>query len=322
MIAFGPFLTRSEPPDFCGEKFAYTGYSMEMVVDSELYMLPIYRDVSHLNGQYASFDDFYFPEPRHGWPVDFKYRWVHERQTHSDLLVGISPVLKEVFRTLKPAITLEDFLREFRSLIPVSTNREPGWLHKPNGVVNLTDKLSADGYTVAGIMCYGTRLTVDIAWSFGDDYQGWQNIAAAHMDFRPRCGELNDGKWSRHGWRERIEDHFYNRFEAIAPGKPIECFRSEEDIHNLLSHFEWTPTTRHNAHQIREMRVELIKSASHLWESPRDLAALLQKEELYSQNTSVHQIVKFLPSLVKEAGAGGSANGKSATTSSICERSI
>ena len=217
------------------------------------------------------------------------------------MLVGISPVLKEVFRTLKPAIKLEDFLREFRSLIPVSTNREPGRIYKPNCLVNLTDELASQGYTVADIISYGTRLTVDIAWSFADDYPGWQNIAAAHMDFRPRCGKLNDGKWSRHGWRERIEDHFYNRFEAIQPNKPIECFRSEDDIENLLSHFEWTPTTRHSAQEIREKRIELVNSSHHLWGMPKELAELLQREGLYSQSTSLHQIVKFLPSLMKEA---------------------
>lgn len=142
MIVFGPFLTLSEHPDLIIDGFAHTGYSMELVADGEHHMLPIYRDVSHLNGQYASFDDFYFPEPRHGWPVDFRFRGIHEKQKRSGLFVGIS-LLKEVFHALKPAIKLQDFLREFRSLIPVSSNREPGWLYKPNCAVNLTDELTA-----------------------------------------------------------------------------------------------------------------------------------------------------------------------------------
>lgn len=301
MIAFGPFLTRSEQPDLQIERFTHTGYSMELVVDGEHHLTPIYRDVSHMNGQYSSFDDFYFPEPQHGWPVDFRFRGIHERHAHTGLLVAISPLLKEIFHALKPAIKLEDFLREFRSLIPVSTNREPGRIYKPNRVVNLTDELASQGYTVADIISYGTRLTVDIAWSFADDYPGWQNIAAAHMDFRPRCGKLNDGKWSRHGWRERIEDHFYNRFEAIQPNKPIECFRSEEDIENLLTHFDWTPTTRHSEQEIRQMRVEFVNKSRQLWETPKELAAALQRAELYSRSTSLHQIVKFLSSLMEEA---------------------
>lgn len=311
MIVFGPFLTRSEHPDLHFERFAHTGFSMELVADGEHHMIPIYRDVSHMDGEYASFDDFYFPEPQHGWPVDFTLRCVHERQTGTGLLVGISPLLKEVFRTLGTSITLEEFLREFRSLIPVSASREPGWLHKPTCPVNLTEKLAAEGFTVAGIMSYGVTLTVEVAWSFQDDYQGWQNISAGQMGFRPRCGKLNDGKWCRHGWRERIEDHFYQRFEAIAPERPIECFRTAQDLENLLSHFEWTPTTRHSTGEIREMRVDFVRSARHLWESPRELAELLQKEDLYSQNTGIHQIVKFLPSLMTEAGASGSLQGKS-----------
>jgi hypothetical protein len=117
-----------------------------------------------------------------------------------------------------------------------------------------------------------------------------------------------------------IEDHFSGRFEVVAPDKPIECFRSEEDIVALLSHFEWTPTTRHTALEIWEMRIAMAKSAAHLWDSPRELAVLLHQEWLYSQNTGIHQIVKFLPSLVQEAGAGGSAYGDSTAAESTPRR--
>lgn len=301
MIVFGPFLTRSEHPDFLADELAHTGYSMELVAYDEHHMLPIYRHAGYLNDRNATFDDFYIPEPHNGWPVDFRFQSVHAKQKHSGLFVGISPLLREVFQTLRPATNLEEFLREFRSLIPVSSSRQPGSSYKPNCTVNLTETLAASGYNVASIMSYGTGLSVDIAWSFSDAYPGWQNIAAAHMDFRPRCGILNEGKWIRPRWRTRIEDHFYNRFEAVQPRKPIDCFRTEQDIENLLSHFEWTLTTRHSEAEIRKMRVELVLSTRQLWESPKELAALLQKECLYAESTSIHQIVKFLPSLLAEA---------------------
>ena len=322
MIAFGPFLTRSENPDIHIEGFSHTGYSMELVVDGEHHLLPIYREASYMNGLYASFKDFYFPEPEIGWPVEFTYRGLHEKCTSSRKLVSISPFLMEVFRTLKPGMRLEDFLRDFRALIPISANHDPGWLYEPTCVVELTEALTSEGFTVAGIMSYGTSLKVDIAWCFRDDYQGWQRIDAGRMEFRPRSGRLNDGKWNRLIWRECIEDHFDSHFEAIAPKKPIECFRTENDIQNLLSHFEWTPTTRNSEQEIREMRVELVKSARHLWESPKDLAALLKKEGLYSQSTSLHQIMKFLPSLMKEVGGDGFDHSKSVTTSSTCGMSL
>jgi hypothetical protein len=302
MIAFGPFLTKSEHPDFTGDGFAHTGYSMEMVVDGDHHILPIYQDATQLSGQFAPFNDFYFPEPQVGWPVEFTYRGFHEKPIWNGRLVSVSPLLMEIFRTLKPAVGLVDFLREFRALIPVSASREPGWLYKPNCPVNLTQELTAEGYIVAGIMSYGVSLTVDIAWCFRDDYQGWQKIDAGQMEFRPRCGKLNNGKWNPRRWRECIEDHFENRLKALASSKPIECLRSEEDIENLLSHFEWTLSTRHSEQEIRQMRVELVNSARHLWESPKDLAKLLQKEGLYAESTSLHQIVKFLPSLMAETG--------------------
>jgi hypothetical protein len=36
---------------------------------------------------------------------------------------------------------------------------------------------------------------------------------------------------------------------------------SQEDIENLLSHFEWTPTTQHSEAEIRRMRVELVRES-------------------------------------------------------------
>jgi hypothetical protein len=302
MIVFGPFLTRSEHLDLEPEGFMHTGYSIEMVVDNTHHLLPVYRDESHLGCKLSPLDDFCFPEPSTGWPVDFIFRGFHDKPTTHGRMVSISPVLMEIFRSLKPAVGLEDFLREFRELLPVSASREPCWIRKPMRDVRLSENLAEAGFVVARITNFGVSLTVDIAWCFGDDYDGWQKIDAGKMEFRPRCGKLNNGKWSRLKWRETIESHFWDRFESIAPGKPIDCFRSEEDIENLLSHFEWTPTTQHSEAEIRRMRVEFVHGSRHLWETPKELAGALQRAELYSRSTSLHQIVKFLPSLMAEAG--------------------
>jgi hypothetical protein len=298
MIVFGPFLTRSEHPDYDAEGFMHTGYSMEMVVDDTHHLLPIYRDESYLGCKLSPLDDYCFPEPPMGWPVEFTFLGFHDKPMNYGRMVSVSPLLMEIFQTLKPAVGLEDFLRDFRKTLPVSASRELGWLRKPKLDVRLAENLSETGFSVAGILSYGVSLTVDIAWCFEDDYDGWQKIDAGQMEFRPRCGKLNNGKWNRLKWRETIENHFCNRFASIAPSKPIDCFRSKEDIENLLAHFEWTPTTRHSEAEIRQMRVELVKSARHLWASPKELATLLQKEGLYAESTSLHQIVKFLPSLM------------------------
>ena len=311
MIVFGPFLTRSEPrPDYHEEGFTHTGYSLEMVVDDTHHLLPIYRDESHLGCKLSPLDDYCLHEPAMGWPVEFTFRGFHDKPISHGRMVSISPFLMEIFQTLKPAVGLEDFLRDYRKALPVSTNREPGWIGKPLRDVQLSENLAKAGFVVTGITHYGVSLTVDIAWSFGDEYDGWQKIDAGKMDFRPRCGKLNNGKWSRLKWRETIESYFWDRFESIAPGKPIDCFRSEEDIKNLLSHFEWTPTTRHSEAEIRRMRIKLVREATHLWDSPKELAATLHRAELYSRSTSIHQIVKFLPSLLAEAGKSESAERK------------
>ena len=315
MIVLGPFLIPSKHPDFEAEGFTHTGYSMEMVFDDTHHLLPIYRDSSYLGCKLSPLDDFCFPEPNTGWPVEFSFRGFHDKPTAHGRMVSVSPLLMEIFRSLKPAVGLEDFLRDFRKMIPVSASREPGWIRKPTRDVRLADPLTKAGFVVAGITNFGVSLTVDIAWCFGDDYDGWQKIDAGQMEFRPRCGKLNDGKWNPLKWRETIEAHFGTRFEAIASRKPIDCLRADEDIENLLAHFEWTPTTMHSEKEIRQMRIAFVNASRHLWEPPKELAAALHRAELYSRSTSIHQIVKFLPSLLTEADRGESGHLKSTTTS-------
>ena len=84
MITLGPFIITSTHPDTPDEKFRHTGYSMEIVCDDTLFQLPIYRDSSHINGDHATFSDFYFPEPENGWPVEFTFRWFHDKPLSTD----------------------------------------------------------------------------------------------------------------------------------------------------------------------------------------------------------------------------------------------
>ena len=147
--------------------------------------------------------------------------------------------------------------------------------------------------------CFGVSLNVDIAWSFRDDTSNWKNVSSGYIEFRPRCGKLNDGKWVGQRWQECIESHFFKRFSAVAPAKPIQCLRGPEDIENLLKHFEWSKITRHSEAELRQMRIDTIRKNSELWSHPKQLVELLKREGLYSLNTSTSQIVKFLPGLME-----------------------
>ena len=172
-----------------------------------------------------------------------------------------------------------------------------------HGEINLTEALANLGFVVSSVYFHGVTLKVDVAWSFQDDHSGWKNITAGFIEFRPRCGKLNDGKWIGQRWNECIESHYFARFAAVAPKKPIDSLRSAEDIENLLKHYEWTNTTRHSEAEIRQMRIEAIQKNPELWATPKKLAEHLKNEELYSRNTSTSQVVKFLPALLREAGS-------------------
>lgn len=303
MLTLGPFIIPSTHPDTPDGKFRHTGFSMEIVCDDIHFQLPIYKDASHMEGAYSTFSDFYFPEPENGWPVDFTFRWIHDKPTHYGRFVAVSPLLVEIFNQLRPGIAMEDCLRDFRANIPVFRDNFTSWRDIQPGELNLTDSLAKMGFVVSSVHCYGVSLNVDIAWAFPDDISGWKHITAGSIEFRPRCGKLNDGKWLGQWWQERIESHYFKRFAAVAPAKPIECLRGHEDIENLLKHFEWTKTTLHTEAELRRMRVEAVGDAPELWSQPKQLAEFLKRRELYSAQTGVSQIMKFLPGLLKQAGA-------------------
>lgn len=197
---------------------------------------------------------------------------------------------------------MEDILREFRSAIRVPCNGTCEWREITGPKITLTDRLAESGFVLSSAYCFGVTLSANIAWSFQDDYSGWQNITAGFLEFRPRCGKLNDGKWIGQRWHENIENHFFERFATIAPRTPKDCFRGPEDIENLLTHFEWATTTRHSEPELRQMRIEAIQKAPELWAKPKELAELLKRKDLYSRSTSSSQIVKFLPALIEKAG--------------------
>jgi hypothetical protein len=299
MVTLGPFLIKSTHPDTPDGKFRHTGFRMELVCDDLLFELPIFKDVAHVDGAQATFSDFYFPEPENGWPVEFIFRWIHDKPTPYGRFVSISPLLVAIYNTLKPVTPMESFLRDFRTNIPVPSNGINDWRLLPPDEIKLTDKLAELGFVVSSVDSYGVSLNVDIAWSFQDDTSAWKNVTAGYIEFRPRCGKVNDGKWIGQRWQECIENHFFKRFAAVAPAKPIQCFRGPEDIENLLKHFEWTNTTRHSEAKLRQMRIEAIRNSPELWSQPRQLAELLKREDLYSRNTSTSQIVKFLPGLLE-----------------------
>lgn len=299
MITLGPYLIKSTHSDTPDGKFRHTGFSMELVCDDLLFELPIFKNVSHLDGAQATFSDFYFPEPEDGWPVEFIFRWIHDKPTPNGRFVSISPLLVAIYNALKPVTPMEDFLRDFRSNIPVNCNGMTDWRLLPPDEIKLTDKLADLGFVVASVDCYGVALNVDIAWSFHDDTSAWKNVTAGYIEFRPRCGKLNDGKWIGQRWQECIESHFFKRFGAVAPAKPIQCFRGPEDIEKLLKHFEWTNTTRHSEAELRQMRIHAIRKYPELWSKPKQLAELLKRDDLYSRNTGTSQIVKFLPGLLE-----------------------
>ena len=299
MIALGPFLSESKHPDFIEDDLQHSGYSLELVVHDQHYLHPIYKDVSYWRREKPGFRDFYLGESDIGWPLEFDLHGFHKKQTpNGKQLACISPLLRAIYTDFELVGLIEDFLREFRSSVCVSSNHDPRSPYVPVHEIGLIRELADQGFSVGEVRSYGATLNVDIVWSFRDEYAGWQKILAGFIEFRPRCGELRNGKWVDLRWKECIEDLFVNRFRSIAPEVPNDCF-SAKDLDNVLAHFEWTPTTLRSENELRTLRFQLVRDSSQIWHDPHELARLLQSEGLYSQRTSIWQIVRGLPRLIQ-----------------------
>lgn len=299
-MILGPFLTRVSEPGEVIDGFQATGWQIECASPEEVMNMPIVRHFRSWRPTEPELSDYMVREA--DLPCDTP-RWSHQQSLWcNECLVEIGPVLAALYAQTPDLRPATDVLAELRDCLPLFGHswREFGsWLLDREG--------HAAGFRILDVHPYGRRLLVEIGWLFPQDRQAeapqaWLWVCG--IEFRPKPdGTLNAGKWQLPG-----ESHegslLYPSLRTMAPSDPVTIL-PEATQRRLLGAFEWTPLVRMTGAEARRARVEFVRSHAELIETPKDLATALKGAGLYSPDTTLHQIVKFLPSLVQEAGGGG-----------------
>jgi hypothetical protein len=129
-------------------------------------------------------------------------------------------------------------------------------------------------------------------------------LVTGGVDFRPRPNRtLDRGKWI--GARKHsAEELLFSRLRSLCAGTPVDVF-TEETKARMLAEFDWTPLALMTHKQARNARIEFVRANAALTMDAMQLAHALKSAKLYSEDTSLSQIRRFLPSLLKAAHIPG-----------------
>ena len=295
MISFGPFLTRASGKSLALPNVENTGYVLEFSSASQGARIPIYR---RYDGSECDFSDYLFREQDAPFPMS--YRPYNSVQTETGLFVGLDSLIVALYQGQEVARPLVGFLTEFRDSLPLEKtlffpNSKPRAVFKP--------ALTELGFYLMDVFSYGRRLTASIGWYCPQDRKNTQDapcFSAGALEFRPRPdGTLDPGKWL-----EPVPGHLISLLRDIlreaSPGAPLNLL-SEQGRKIVLDAFKWTPLARMSNKDARKARIEFAKRRPDLLEKPKELALAMRQAQLYSETTSLRNIVDHLDSIILAA---------------------
>lgn len=125
-------------------------------------------------------------------------------------------------------------------------------------------------------------------------------IGVVKMEFKPTpTKKLNCGKW--HEPRDySVCSILLEVLKSYGINDPADCF-IQSGKKELLTHFKWSKLAMMTNKEARSARIGFIQDNLYLASDIKSLAEALKNAELYSPNTSMSQIRKFLPGLLDEA---------------------
>jgi hypothetical protein len=298
----GPYSTRREKPISIDESIDNTGCVLEFSTSAEPYTLQIFR----LTGSFPTSDFARYVVKERQIPFGIECFPFQVRDLPGGPYISLSAFLAELYTFFPDARSVKSCLADLAESLCLPSNlddnvgaREP---------IMLPTLAIGGGYHVSSVFPYGRRIFVDFAWSTpqADQAHRGMTVQAGGADFRPRPDRsLGPGKWITHR-THCIEAFLFGDLRRLAGGPPVNLFRKENQF-ALLDEFEWTPLTLMTAKQARNARIEFIRNHPALVPNHKELAKALKQAQLYSDDTSVSQICRFLPSMLTaiSAGAGG-----------------
>lgn len=294
-LVLGPYVTRHDEAYHLDSKLFYTGYALEFSTQHLGSRMPVFRDVEWYN----SFEFSNYLVPCSVVPIDIQHWSFQLKQHPSGEYVSLDAVIVGIYKLFKNLRPIQVFLEDFNSCLQVQ-NR--GFIDKI-GEFPFESVVEKAGFSICDLSSYGRRMMAEIAWIFpaARTERGTKTcITVGKIEFKPRPDKtLDRGKWIERGGNT-VGSLLFEQLKAFAPSSPIDLI-DDNSRRGLISQFEWHPLALKTTAEARAARIQFIKEHPNLLKDHKVLAQALKDAELYAAETTLHQICKFLPSLIAEA---------------------
>lgn len=295
-VVIGPYIVRERSACSSYEHVEATGYAIEFSTPDRVHRLPIFRcgKYSFEMGNFSAYAvrnsdipfevtcfNFQVKELEGGPYITLSAFLAEMYQLHD----GLTPI-KRMFVDLAEALPFKDACRR-----EINSEAYP-----------LINEVETAGYAISSVMPYGRRIFVDFCWRVPTAVaqENPRLIGLGSAAFRPRPDKrLDTGKWMPFR-KHFVESLLWSELRGFGEGKPLVVLAEVTQV-RILSEFDWTPLALMTSKQAREARIQFVRANRQLISDTKLLARALKQAHLYSDDTSVSQIRKFLPSLLMAA---------------------
>jgi hypothetical protein len=192
-----------------------------------------------------------------------------------------------------------EFLSDIRANLPLRENFSRREFTRPEFVC---PALSGAGFEIVSVSSYGRRVWASLAWTYPQKRftsDPTDILSVGSLVFRPMPnGDLKGESWPTEHNR-RFEELLWHSARTLCNGESIRAL-SDDGKRFVLSTFEWTPLARMTTSEARSARLAFIAEHPELHHAPKDLANALKAGGLYSPDTTVSQIVKFIKNVLSK----------------------
>lgn len=294
-VVLGPYVSRRKAASIITDGVESTGCVIEFAPQSEGYALEVFRC-----GRYPFERRDFGAYAVREMDVPFGIQcWSFQvKDLHGGPYIAVSAFLSEMYSLYTGLTNVRAFFQDFADFLPFASLLARTDLSD----YPLCSDVAKQGYRVGHVMSYGRRLLVDFAWLAepSDATKERSHVFAGGCDFRPLPDKsLGPGTWLQPRTHS-VEALLFAELRSRAKTTPCSIFTSEAQS-RLLDRFEWTPLALMTAKEARQARIDFVKQNSVLANDPKQLARALKAARLYSEDTGVSQIRKFLPNLLKAA---------------------
>jgi len=292
-IVVGPFFVRTPDEGLVSEKVARVGAAMEFATVNGSMRIPLFRKICSYAPARCQLEELLLRSC--DLPCDVQYWSFYAVETGVEVFIPLEAVLAGIFREFSVHRTGMAVLADLASTVQLDFQR--ACLARC-----LVEALETEGFELSLDSSYGRTVTGAACWVPPPERNNSEpgGILACFVEFRPRPdGTLGKGTW-KEPRPEGISSQLCRELQQRVRGTPIEMLTAV-GRQKLLAMFDWTPLARMTAKQAREARLRFIRAHPELKANARALAEALRNAELYAESTTVHQVMKFLPSLLSES---------------------